>query len=619
MGDNFYIPNVKDSLFVLFEQLGIEKLLKADRYSHVSKEDVEMIIKEAADFAVEHIGPTCKESDEEGCRLEEEKVYVPEVFRQPYKEFCELGWLSVTSNPELGGQGLPESVGIAVGEFFTGACQAFAMYSGLTRSNAFLIETFGTQEMIDKYCERMYKGEWGGTMCLTEAGAGSAVGDLRTVAIPEGDHYKIRGTKIFISSGDHDLNDNIIHLVLARIQGAPEGMPGVSLFVVPKFRVNDDGSLGEFNDVVCTGIEHKMGIKGSSTCTLNFGDNDDCLGWIIGEPNKGIKYMFQMMNEARLGVALQGMALSSTAYLNALQYSKERVQGVDITAMKDPNAPRVTIINHPDIRRMLLTQKALSEGMRALVFYAAYCEDMSRITEDEKQKQTYHGMLELLTPICKAYCTDWSFKVTELAIQTYGGYGYCSDYPVEQYMRDAKINSIYEGTNGIQALDLLGRKLGMKGGMVLMQFLSELQKTGKALKDDGELTAMVETFNKGVKILQDTAMFLAGLSMKKEIIYPVSVASPFLTLMGHMVIAWMLMWQVTIVKPKLEEIFKAEGATDELAKQKVIKEKVDAAYYYGKIKACDFFVANYVPEVEAISTMIKAQNKALLEIPEEAF
>ena len=607
-----YKVNLRDIKFVLFEQLGMDRILKYAPYSDFGAEDIEIILQEAAKFAETTLGPINKISDVKGVHFEDGNISFPEEVHQAYKGFAEGGWVAVSSSPEYGGMGLPKVMGIATGEMFTGACVSFMMTPGLAVSAAHLIETFGSQEMKDIFVEKMYTGQWGGTMCLTEAGAGSAVGDLITSAEKDGDVYKISGVKTFITSADHDLTENIVHLVLARLKGAPKGMGGVSLFLVPKYRVNSDGSLGDFNDIVVGNVEHKMGIKGSVTCEVAFGPNEGCIGYLIGEENRGIRAMFQMMNEARIGVGLQGMAIASAAYNVALEYARDRVQGVDITKMKDASAPRIPIIDHPDVKRMLLYQKAFAEGMRALILKTAYYVDIAENEEDQAKAGKYKGLIELLTPICKAYCSDSGFKVTEQAIQTLGGYGYCSEYPVEQYMRDVKIASIYEGTNGIQALDLLGRKVGGKGGMLFMGWVMELNKFVEKNKSHDEL-------GQYVKLLEDAKNTLAGTVMEfnkyaKDPMYPIQYATPLLEMFGEVTVGQLLIEQALISHEKLAPMYADAGADDDETKRDFLANNDEAKFYGGKISAAAFFATNMLPRVEAKAKAIASGDRSVLNV-----
>lgn len=603
----------RDMDFILKEVLDINKILSLEPFKDFSEDDIDMTLTEAIRFAVEKVAPLNKTCDRVGAKYENGIVTTPPGLKPVYKEYCENGWSSLGSSTEFGGQGLPGSLGIAAGEAFVGACVTFMMTPGLSRGSAHLIESFGTEEQKKLYVEKMYTGEWAGTMCLTEPSAGSALGDMKCTAKPHGDHFLISGVKSFITSGDHDLTDQIVHLLLARIEGAPAGMKGVSLFIVPKLKVNADGSPGGSNDVHCGGIEHKMGINGSPTCTLNFGENGDCEGWLVGDANKGIVYMFQMMNEARIGVGVQGMSQGMAAYHEAVDYAKDRIQGVDIANMKDVNAPRVAIIQHPDVRRMLMTMKALVEGSRAVLYKTAWLADIAEHSPDKNEREKCHGFVELLTPVCKAYSTDMAFKVTELAIQVLGGYGYCQEYPVEQYMRDVKIASIYEGTNGIQALDLLGRKVGSKGGMLFMSFIMEINQFIAKHKKD-------ETIGKYVAILEETRDKLAAITSKfgqlgkTDPYFPVLYATPYLELFSEIVVSHFLLEQAAVASAKLNAILSEKGCDSDEKKKAVLAESSEAAFYHNKICTAAFYTTQILPGVFAKERSINTGDRSPLDV-----
>jgi alkylation response protein AidB-like acyl-CoA dehydrogenase len=482
-----------------------------------------------------------------------------------------------------------------------------------------LIESFGTPEQKALFLEKMYGGQWTGTMCLTEPQAGSAVGDVKAMAKKEGDHYLIQGTKIFITAGDHNLTENIIHAVLARAENAPPGIKGLSLFIVPKVRVNPDGSLGDPNDVACGGIEHKMGLKGSATCTLNFGDEGKCQGYILGQEGQGIQLMFQMMNEARLGVGLQGFAVGNTAYLYALKYAKERIQGVEIEKMKDPNAPRVPIIKHPDVRRMLMTMKTFAEGLRALIYRTAYYADLAKVATDPQEKEYCENMIDLLIPIVKSYSTDMAFRLTEWAIQVHGGYGYCGEYPVEQLCRDVKITSIYEGTNGIQAMDLVGRKLSMKKGALIMGWMKEMNEFIEKHKAHPLFGPAIAQLEQAKNTLINVSMHFAKVAGGGDRLYPMLHACLYLELFAEVELAYLLLHQAIIAKGKLEAILQKAGASTPEAQAKVVEENADAAFYTGKIHGAEFFITNILPQVQGKSATILSGNRSALAIPEVAF
>ena len=608
MSSTEYRANTRDMKFILHEMLKIEDtLLKREAFADFGVDDINMILDEGAKFAETVLGPVNKEGDREGCRFDKGRVRVPKVYHEAYRKYCENGWNAVGTPVDAGGQGLPSVVATATGEMMTGACTSLGIYSGLTNGAARLIHSFGSDDLKERFMARMFSGEWTGTMQLTEPNAGSAVGDSKSVAKRAGDHYLVSGTKIFISGAEQDLTENIVHAVLARVEGAPAGVKGLSLFIVPKIRVNPDGSLGEPNDVSCGGIEEKIGLHGSATCLVNLGENDACHGYLLGEENQGIRLMFQMMNEARIGTGLQGVALASGAYLNCLSYTKERVQGVAVENMKDPDAPRVEIIKHPDVRRMLLAQKAYVEGMRAMLYYCAFHVDMAETAPDKEEHEKHMQIVELLTPICKAYCTDVGFRCTELAIQAMGGYGCTADYPVEQYMRDLKPASIYEGTTGIQALDLLGRKVAMKGGSLFMNFIGILGEFVETHQGNGALKPLVAKLATARDKLSEITMHLGGLSMGGDRIYPVLSATPYLYLFGDVLMAYLHVWQAVIAQDKLDSLGKKP------------EEDAEAAFYSGKVMGARFFVNNLLPQAFSLIEAIMNGDRSALEIAEESF
>jgi len=619
MSNGTFPINMRDIKFILYEQLGIERLCQFEKFKDYSRETFDMVLEEGAKIATEVIAPLNSISDKEGCTYEKGKVKVPEAFHEAFKKYCEGGWIAASVDAEAGGQGLPESIALATAEMFVSASCSFTTYPGLTRGCANLIESFGTPEQKALYLEKMYSGQWTGTMCLTESQAGSAVGDVKSMAKKEGDHYLIQGTKIFITAGDHNLTENIIHAVLARTENAPAGIKGLSLFIVPKVRINADGSLGAPNDVNCSGIEHKMGLKGSSTATLNFGDEGKCQGYILGQEGQGIQLMFQMMNEARLGVGLQGFAVGNTAYLYALKYAKERIQGVEIEKMKDPNAPRVAIINHPDVRRMLLTMKSYAEGLRALIYRTAYYADLAKVATDPKEKENCENMIDLLIPIVKAYSTDIAFRLTEWAIQVHGGYGYCGEYPVEQLCRDVKITSIYEGTNGIQAMDLVGRKLSMKKGTLVMGWMKEINEFIEKHRAHPAFGPAIAQLEKAKNILVNVSMHFAKVAAGGDRLYPMLHACLYLEMFGETELAYLLLHQAIIAKDKVDAIFQKAGAASPEAQAKVMEDNADAAFYTGKIHTAEFFVNNILPQGQGKSSTILSGNKSALMIPEMAF
>jgi len=601
----------RDIRFNLYEYLNIEELLKIPAFQEMDKEMFDMFLDNAIKFATDVLAPINLTGDKEGCTLNEDgTVTIPEGYKAAMDAYAEGGWMGMTAPPEYGGMGAPNMINMATMEAFAGAALAFTMYPGLSHAAAALIVDEGTDEQKNMFVEKLLTGEWGGTMCLTEPQAGSAVGDSRAKAVKVRDGwYNIEGSKIFISSGENPMVENNIHLVLARTPDAPAGIKGLSLFIVPKFRINEDGSNGEFNDVTCVGVEHKMGIKGSVTATMAFGENGNCEGWLVGKDGDGIRIMFHMMNEARLGVGLLSLGCAATAYNEALDYAKDRVQGVDMRNMKDPNAPRVPIIKHPDVRRMLMIQRAYVHGMRALMLRTAKLTDQALKGEGPQQTAAM-GLVELLTPICKGYGSDMAFEVCNLAVQTLGGYGYIAEYPVEQYLRDSKILAIYEGTNGIQAMDLIGRKLGMQKGAVFMTFMGTLHGFMFQAKKHALGEELIGEIEQSVKDLQDMAMKF----MNEAPLYVLQQATPFMKFMGNLVMAWLLTEQAIVASDKLDELFAAKGAETKDAKKELIAENPEAAFYDGKVQTARFFVKNLLPENRSLVQAIQSQDTSIMDI-----
>lgn len=609
-----YFADLRDIRFVLFDLLKIQELQKTARFRDFAKEDYESFLTEAYRFAREVLAPLNEIGDREGVRFEDGQVRVPRPFVEAYKRFMEAGWVGACQPQSEGGIGLPWVMGQVIHEFFLGACLSFSLTIGLSEGLIGLLLDFGTEELKRLFVPKLMSAEWSGTMCLTEPQAGSDVGASRcsAVKLPNG-RYRIEGTKIFITGGDHDMVENIVHAVLARTPDAPPGTKGLSLFIVPKYRPNESGGVGEFNDVKVGRIEHKMGIKASPTCVLNFGEDGKCEGWLLGNECEGIKIMFHMMNEARIMVGIQGMTLGAAAYQAALRYAKERLQGSHVTRLKDPKAPRVPIIEHPDVRRMLMWQKAVTEGLRALLYATAYYADIAHSSEDPAEREKYQGWLELLTPICKAYGSDMGYKACDYAVQVFGGYGYVTEYPVEQYLRDARIAAIYEGTNGIQALDLVGRKLGLKGGSVLMGYLKEVQ--GFVARTKGH-----PTLGKHVAKLGDAANQVGQVAMKfatvgsQDVVFPTLNAYPFLEAFGHTCTAYYLLQEALIAEERLQQAYKQAGATSVGDRRKLVEENPDAAFYYGKVQSANFFCSYILPEVKAKVETILSGDKSAMDV-----
>lgn len=608
-----YQADMRDVLFQLFEWLPTKELLAHERFSEWDPDSVQMVLQEAFKLSQEVLAPANVEGDRVGARWENGKVYLPPSFHEAYQKITEGGWIGCINNPEYGGMGLPEVVGTAVNEFFFGSNISLSLTALLTRGAGYLIEKFGTDEMRQLFCERMYSGQWAGTMCLTEPQAGSDVGASKTRAIkqPNG-RYLIQGEKIFITSGDQDLTENIIHAVLARTPDAEPGTKGLSLFVVPKIRVNPDGTLGEPNDVTCSNIEHKLGIHGSPTCSLVFGQNDACEGFLLGQEQEGMKLMFYMMNPARIEVGLQGEALAAAAYQAALEYAKTRLQGRHYSRLKDAEAPQVPIIEHPDVRRMLFTSNAYVQAMRALLMQTSYYIDMSRLSEGEEAER-YQSYVDVLTPICKAWASDWGFRVTEWCLQVFGGYGYTMEYPAEQYLRDAKIASIYEGTNGIQALDFVARKLPLKGGKPIRDLLGKAEATFKKLRNDPQFMEPAWMLAAALKQIEDLSK---GLGKRPDAMMVVMLnAVPLLDMVGDVLGAHFLMEQAILAREKLGTILAARGvaASDKKAYRALVEDDKEAAFYHNKIQTAIHFAYRVLPGVTAKAVAIRAGEMAPVE------
>ena len=600
-----YLDDSRDIKFNLFEWLDLDAVLKSEHYTEVDREQLEMVLDEALKVTRGSVSACNETGDRVGARFENGQVKLPEGFAAAYRDLASGGWISPTIGPEFGGMGLPESVGTGISEVIMGANTALGLQILLIRGAAHLIESFGSPALKASYCERMYSGEWAGTMCLTEACAGSDLGEIKTKAAKQADgSYLLSGEKIFITSGDQDLTPNIIHAVLARTPDAPAGAKGLSLFVVPKFRVNPDGSLGSANDVLCAGIEHKLGIHGSPTCSLVFGTNGACQGFLLGEEGQGISLMFQMMNAARYEVGVQGLSIASAAHQAALAYARERLQG-RLFSNKIPHAPQAPLVQHPEVRRSLLMQSAYVQGMRALASYTGWCMDMAHTTAGEEQDR-WQGLVELLTPVCKAWCSDWGFRVTEWALQTYGGYGYTMDYPAEQYLRDCKIASIYEGTNGIQALDLVGRKFRMQGGRPVKHLLSLASETAQTLAPDPILGASAQQLGAAVKAMGSVLSDLP--TRENGLLLTMLNAVPILDMLGHLIAGYLLLQQAQVAQGKLATLLQKRGvdAKDAAAVRALLEGSAEGAFYQNKVQAAVLFSHRGLPMVAAQAVAIQA-------------
>ena len=588
-----YAAPLRDIRFCLSEYLDPARLTALPGCAEMTPDLVDPVLEEAAKLCQEVLFPLNRSGDEEGCTIENGVVRTPAGFPEAYRAFVEGGWPSLACDPAYGGQGLPKTVALPFEEMMCSANLSFGMYPGLSHGAYSALSKHGTEELKQRYLPKLVSGEWTGTMCLTEPHCGTDLGLIRTKAVPNGDgSFSVTGNKIFISAGEHDLAENILHLVLAKLPDAPPGTRGISLFLVPKFLPTDDGRPGRRNAVSCTSIEHKMGIKASATCAMSF---DGATGWLVGRPHKGLSAMFTMMNEARLSVGIQGLGLAEIAYQNASAYAKDRLQGRALNGAAHPDKPADPIIVHPDVRRMLLSMRAAIEGCRALAAEVALAQDVARLHPDAKEREAADDYVQLMTPIIKAHLTDVGWEATATGMQVLGGHGYIREWGMEQYVRDARIAQIYEGTNGIQALDLVGRKMPTGGGRYLRRFFHPVLAFIEAKGEDERLSEFVLPLSKAFGRLQQCTAELARRGF----------ADPFeagagatdylrlfaLTALAH---AWARMAEIAL--PKAEDPF-----------------------YKAKLATARFFMARVLPETSSLAAKVMAGGATLREMEEAAF
>jgi alkylation response protein AidB-like acyl-CoA dehydrogenase len=593
-----YQPPVRDYAFLLRDVLQLERYANLPAFADASIDVVEQILEEAGRFTGEVLAPLNSVGDKEGCRWSPDfTVTTPTGFKAAYTQLVEAGWPALGAEPAYGGQGLPHVVNLAFSEMSSAANMAFSMYPGLTHGAYSAILAGGSDAQKDLYLPKLASGEWGGTMNLTEPHCGTDLGLLRTKAVPNGDGtYKISGQKIWISGGEHDLTPNIVHLVLARIEGAPMGTRGISLFIVPKFIPDADGNPGARNGVKCLGLEEKMGIHGNATCVIA---HDESTGWLIGEENRGLSIMFVMMNEARIGVGLQGIAQAEAAYQAAAAFAKDRLQGRSLTGPKNPDGPADPIIVHPDVRRMLMDARAIIEGGRAFLFWTALQGDLAHASPDEATRQKSNDYMALLTPVVKAFLTDRGFQVCSDAMQIHGGAGFTEHFPVSQYLRDVRIALIYEGTNGVQALDLVGRKLAAEGGRAVMSFFAELDAFVEANEGDAAMKPFTDGLAKAKAELQEATLWL----MQNGLANPDNAgaaSSNYLQLFGLTALAYM--WSL-MAKTAQEKI--AGGATDPI--------------YSGKVTVGRYYIERILPETSSHLAKVKTGAELMMALPADAF
>ena len=593
-----YTAPVRDTLFVLHEVLGYDRYSNLPGFADASADVLEAILSESAKLTENVIQPTNRAGDLEGCvRRDDGSVTTPSGFRAAFDEYRQGGWMGLAAPAEFGGQGLPYTIHNAVSEYMISGNMALLMYAGLTQGAIAAIVTHGSDEQKARWLPKMVEGVWTGTMNLTEPHCGTDLGLLRTKAVPNSDGtYEISGQKIFISAGEHDLADNIVHLVLARIEGAPEGTKGISLFIVPKFLLDGSGNPAERNGVSCGSIEEKMGIHGNATCVMNY---DEATGWLLGEANGGLKAMFTMMNEARLGVGLQGLAVGEAAYQAAAAYAKERLQGRALSGAQEPDKKADPIIVHPDVRRILMTMKSVNEAGRALALWTALKSDVAHRSPDERDRQEADDLLGLLTPIVKGVLTDKGFEHAVMAQQVFGGHGYIEEHGMSQFVRDARIAMIYEGANGIQALDLVGRKLPMHGGRAVQAFFKEVGDFCEENRADEKMAPFTKSLKKGLNDLQAATMWLVQNAMQKPD-NAGAASTDYMHLFGLVAMGYMWGQMAKAAQGRL-----ADGGGDEFCETKIVTGR--------------YFMERVMPETTAHLARISAGADTMMALPAEAF
>ncbi len=593
-----YKAPLRDMSFLLYDLFDYETHLKGlTGCEEFTPDLIDSILEESAKFAENELLPINQPGDK-GCVWDNGDVKTPAGYKQAYEKYLDSGWATLTAETEYGGQYFPSSIGVPITEMMKSACMPFGMYTGLTHGAVSSIVAHSNQEQKDKYLPNMISGKWAGTMCLTEPHCGTDLGMLKTKAELNADgSYSITGTKIFITGGEHDLTENIVHLVLARLSDAPQGTKGISLFIVPKIQVGDDGSLGERNNVSCGSIEHKMGINGSATCVMNF---DGSRGFLIGEANAGLKYMFTMMNLARVYTGMQGLSLGEISYQNARTYAKDRLQMRSLTGPKNPDQPADPIIVHPDVRRMLLTQKVFAEGSRALALFSGMQYDIQTRSQNEESRKEAEDLVGFLTPICKAFMTETGFESVNLGMQVFGGHGYIKEWGMEQFVRDCRISMLYEGTTGIQALDLLGRKVLMSQGQALRNFTKIVHKFCKAVQDDEQMKRYVEPLNQLNEEWGDLTMKIGMLAMKnRDEVGSASV--DFLMYSGYIILGYL--W----------------ARMAKVAQEKLADNPSDADFYRAKINKADFYFKRILPRTKTLADTMLSGADVLMDIPDEQF
>lgn len=591
-----FTPPLREMKFVFRELFNGDDLQNLKGYGDFSADVVDAVLEEAGKLSAEVLFPLNLSGDEEGCTFENGVVRTPKGFKEAYQQFAAGGWCGIACDPEYGGQGLPKAINMMIEELICSSNMAFGMYPGLTHGAYNALELYGTDEQKATYLPKFVDGSWSGTMCLTEPHCGTDLGLIRTKADPQPDgSHKITGTKIFISAGEHDLTQNICHLVLAKLPEAPAGVKGISLFIVPKFMPKPDGGVGQRNSLACGSLEHKMGIKANATCVMNF---DNAIGWLVGEKHKGMRAMFAMMNTARLGVGVQGLGLAEVAYQSGLAYAKDRIQGRALKGAQHPNKAADPIIVHPDVRKNLLTAKSLTEGVRALVMWVALELDRSAKAETAEERQAADDLVQLLTPVVKSFGTDVGFEVANIGVQIYGGHGFIREHGMEQFVRDARITQLYEGTNGIQALDLVGRKMGAHYGRYLRAFFHPVQEFIEQNASDPAMEEYTLALAKAFGRLQQAV----GATAQKGMGNPNeagAAAMDLLNLFGYVALGYL--WA-------------------RMAKLALTKQNDDpTGFYKSKVKTANFYMAKMLPKTGALLSSILAGGNSIMDMEEELF
>ena len=591
-----YIAPLKDMLFVINELAGLDEVARLPGCEEVNADLVQAVLEEAAKFAQEVLAPLNRVGDTEGARLADGVVSSPSGFKAAYQQFTAAGWNGLGGMTEYGGQGLPHIVSNPVQEMWNSSNMAFCLCPMLTSGVLEALQHHASPEQLQRYAPKLTSGEWSGTMNLTEPQAGSDLAAVRAKAVPNGDHYKISGTKIFITWGEHDMTENIVHLVLARLPDAPEGVKGISLFIVPKCQLNSDGNPGARNDVKCVSIEHKLGIHASPTCVMQYGDGGGATGYLVGELHRGLEYMFTMMNHARLAVGLEGVAVAERAYQHALDYAKTRVQG---RAVGQRSGDRVTLIHHPDVRRMLMSMKSQIEAMRALAYFAAAALDKAKRHPDAAEQRRNQALTDLLIPVVKAWCTEQCVEIASTGVQIHGGMGYVEETGAAQYLRDARITTIYEGTTGIQANDLVGRKVGYEKGATALALIAQMRITATALAA-GELSAMGKSFAGAIDALDEaTRWIVETFPQDPNAVYAVAV--PYLKLFGTVGGGWMMV------------------RAAQVAQRKCGQPAADTAFYEAKLATARFYCEHLLPQAAAFRHTVISGADSVMALAESQF